>query len=80
MPQDSVPYFLKELKEYPGLETVVTSVVFNCPLGRTQGRDAERIKLSMINNSTLAIIVFVMPDSFDEHENGILSCKLISEE
>jgi hypothetical protein len=71
MAQDPVPNFLKELKKYPGLETAVTGMVFDNPFGRIHGHDAERIELSMNNNSTLAIIVFVMPDSFVLHNDGI---------
>ena len=80
MAQDPVPNFLEELKKYPGLEIAVTGMVFNNPFGRIHGHDAERIELSMNNSSTLAIIVFVMPESFVIHEDRILSCKLISEE
>lgn len=80
MAQDPVPNMLKELKKYPGLETTVTDVVFNSPFGRIHGHDAKRIELSMNNNSTLAIIVFVMPESFLIHKDRILSCKLIGEE
>ena len=80
MAQDPVPNFLKELKKYPGLENAVTSMVFNNPFGRIHGHDAERIELSMNDKSTLAIIVFVMPESFVIHKDRILSCKLIGEE
>ena len=79
MAQDPVPKFLKELKKHPGLETAVTGLVFNNPFGRIHGHDAERIELSMNNDSTLAIIVFVMPEAFVIHEDRILSCKLIGE-
>ncbi len=80
MAQDPVPNFLKEIKKYPSLETAVTGLVFNNPFGRIHGHDAERIELSMNKNSTLAIVVFVMPDSFVIHKDRTLSCKLISDE
>lgn len=80
MAQDPVPNFLKELKKYPGLETAVTDVVFNSPFGRIRGHDAKRIELSMNKNSTQAIIIFVMPESFVIHKDRILSCKHIGEE
>lgn len=80
MAQDPVPNFLKELNKYPGLKTAVSDVVFNSPFGRINGHDAERIELSMNNDSTLAIIVFVMPESFVIHEDRLLSCKFIGEE
>lgn len=80
MAQDPVPNFLKELKKYPGLETAVTSMVFNNPFGRIHGHDAERIELSMNKHSTLAIIVFVIPETFVIHNDRILSCKLTGEE
>jgi hypothetical protein len=80
MAQDPVPNFLKELKKYPGLETAVTGMVFNNLFGKIHGHDAERIELSMNNNSTLAIIVFVMPEAFVIHKDRILSCKIISDE
>jgi len=80
MAQVPVPNILKELIKYHSLETAVTSMVFNNPFGRIHGHDAERIELSMKNNSTIAIVVFVMPDSFVIHNDRILSCKLISDE
>lgn len=78
MAQDPVPNFLKELNKYPGIETVVTDMVFNSPFGRIHGHDAERIELSMNYDSTLAIIVFIMPETFVIHNDRVLNCKLVS--
>lgn len=80
MAQDPVPNFLKELKKYSGLETAVTDMVVNNPFGRIHGHDAEKIELSMNNDLTAAIIVFVIPESFVLHKDRILSCRLINEE
>lgn len=55
-------------------------MVFISPFGRIHGLDAERMELLINDNSTIALIVFVMPESFVIHKDRILNCKLTGQE